>query len=209
MERDELSVQSAFDWGLGPKENGGGTESGNTETSSRYDPKAMSRIVDITDLVDDSDSEEIDDEYNVEMASKDISSSNDLDHKNGQSRKFRRGLTIAVLFVAIVAGVVGISFSVLAGKNRIVSTSASEPSDRELLLIAERVVVACSEDQLNNSLTDCQNVCHNMMCCFAKDENNCANDPTKFCAAHAGCEALMNDIPESGDSTSDLSISGP
>lgn len=39
-----------FDWGT--SRDGGGSE-GSAAPSSRYDPKAMSRIVDITDLVDD------------------------------------------------------------------------------------------------------------------------------------------------------------
>jgi len=58
-----LSARSNLDWG-------GGTESLNTFDTkdggpSRYDPKAMSRIVDITDLVDESsqDSDEDGEEY--------------------------------------------------------------------------------------------------------------------------------------------------
>ena len=58
---------SVFDWGFNPSSindnndgnsrAGSGTEASEDGPSSRYDPKVMSRIVDITDIVDESSSD--------------------------------------------------------------------------------------------------------------------------------------------------------
>lgn len=67
--RDDNSASrdSVFDWGFSRDNNSNKSKddasaSGNEGPSSRYDPKTMSRIVDITDLVDESSSEDSDDD---------------------------------------------------------------------------------------------------------------------------------------------------
>ena len=66
---------------------------------------------------------------------------------------------------------------------------------QQMLEMAERVIIACSENRLDEDLAECQNLCHSKMCCFESGDYSCESDESKECAVYAGCEALVEGIP--------------
>ena len=214
-----ISKQSCFDWGLSrdtliSTDNGSlvpgertGSESSNKgpsrEPSSRYDPKAMSRIVDITDLVDEADS---DDEEVIGHSS----GMGGVTRKNsggqtsygpggagGGSFLARQALILLALVAIIVAASLAIGFAV---PSSVLSSGGGsvEGNEQALFETAERVIVACSESALNEDMKACQKICKRNMCCFETGTYSCKTDEKKMCAAYAGCEALVEGIPTGG-----------
>ena len=220
-----ITRQSCFDWGMsldgesfgeaaGSLGSGKeGSASNNKGPSSRYDPKAMSRIVDITDLVDEAD-ESDDDEVighssgmgGVRMNGVTTKPSKSL--TPGQSRYgpsgigggdfvIRQALILVALVGIIIAASLAIGYavpsSVLGSRN-----SGGVGNEQLLLETAERVIVACSESALNEDMKSCQKICKNNMCCFETGQYSCKADEKKMCAAYVGCEALVEGIPLEG-----------
>lgn len=66
---------------------------------------------------------------------------------------------------------------------------------QELLEMAERIVLACSEDQLAMDMTQCDYLCWSARCCF---DTSC-DDVHMQCAAYAGCQVLVYGVPEDGE----------
>eukprot|EP00804_Cyclotella_cryptica_P003905 CCRYP_016100-RA/>CCRYP_016100-RA protein AED:0.31 eAED:0.31 QI:141/1/1/1/1/1/2/149/244 len=177
--------------------------------SSRYDPKAMSRIVDITDLVDDA-SESSDDEDIIGHSSeggaftvltKNGSQSNLTNPKKvygpggaGCSLVTQQFLILFALLSVIIGACVAIGYAVIDAKGMFPNPSIESDGNQQqhLLKTAERIVTACSEGRLNEDMSDCQKLCHSSMCCFDSGEYNCKEDESKACAVFAGCEALID-----------------
>ena len=114
-----------------------------------------------------------------------------------------RQVLILLSLVGIIVGAsVGIGYAVLSGGNTNGKSGTNAAAfagangengmtEQQLLEIAERVIVACSETILDNDLTECQNLCHSSMCCFESGQYSCEDDESKACAVYAGCEALV------------------
>lgn len=209
-----ISKQSCFDWGLSRDtmnsiESAAGSlvpgnersDSASKGPSSRYDPKAMSRIVDITDLVDDADSD--DDEVvghnsglgGVTRGAKSGGPARSYGPGGvgGWNLMIRQALILVALVGIIVAASLAIGFAVPSSAGGSVAGN-----EQELLETAERVVIACSESSLNDDMRACQKICTRNMCCFETGKYSCKDDEKKMCAAYAGCEALVQGIPMGG-----------
>mmetsp|Transcript_12447 Transcript_12447/g.30420 ORF Transcript_12447/g.30420 Transcript_12447/m.30420 type:complete len:240 (+) Transcript_12447:65-784(+) len=218
---------SVFDWGFQAKDSGSksgsvkSAASGEDAPSSRYDPKAMSRIVDINDLVDDSDDGDSDDDAIVGHTSGEgsvLSSTKGLSGKNKRGKKkmtlppygpggigsvaMCRQVVILVSLVAIiVAASVAIGYAVVNGPNEASGSSSSNKEERkqqQLLETAERVIVACAESHLDEDMGECQKLCRKSMCCFEGGKYGCEDDEKKNCAVYAGCANLLEGIPTDG-----------
>lgn len=172
--------------------NSGGDDS---EPSSRYDPTAMSRIVDITDLVDDED-DSSDDEAPVGRKSsmpRNHIGTMDLTgrHNNtGGGVSNKRGLLF--LSIVMILSVMGLSLVVYGSSSPKIHSEyllVNEDEEQSKLELAERVVTACSDGSLSN---ECKTLCHSKTCCFEEGEYGCQSDASKECIVYAGCEALVN-----------------
>lgn len=211
-----ITKQSCFDWGLSrdtlisadsgslvPGERSSDSAS-NKGPSSRYDPKAMSRIVDITDLVDEADSDEeevIGHSTRVGGVTKADSGGPTRSYgPGGKGGKFRQGMILLALAAIIVVASLAIGFAVPYDSSALPfgGSSSGEGNEQELFETAERVVIACSESALNEDMKACQKICKRNMCCFETGKYSCKDDEKKMCAAYAGCEALVEGIPLDG-----------
>mmetsp|Transcript_30906 Transcript_30906/g.52395 ORF Transcript_30906/g.52395 Transcript_30906/m.52395 type:complete len:231 (-) Transcript_30906:424-1116(-) len=206
-----ISKQSCFDWGLsrdtlistdggslvpGERSSDSASKGPSREPSSRYDPKAMSRIVDITDLVDEADS---DDEEVIGHSSgiggvTRKNSGGQRSYGPGGSFIARQALILLALVAIIVAASLAIGFAVPSSALSSGGGSA-EGNEQALFETAERVIIACSESALNEDMKACQKICKRNMCCFETGTYSCKTDEKKMCAAYAGCEALVEGIP--------------
>ena len=100
-------------------------------------------------------------------------------------------LILLVLLGVIIGACVALGYAVL-GTNEL-SGEHTHVGNQELFETAERVITACSESRLNEDMTECQNLCHDKLCCFdTVRKYNCENDENKACAVFAGCEALID-----------------
>ncbi len=213
-----ISKQSCFDWGLSRdtliSADGGSlvpgerssSDSASKGPSSRYDPKAMSRIVDITDLVDEADS----DEEEVIGHSSRVGGVTKADSGGGSTRSYgpggksgfsRQATILMALAAIIVAASLAIGFAVPYDSSALSfggSSSSGKGNEQALFETAERVVIACSESALNEDMKACQKICKRNMCCFETGKYSCKDDDKKMCAAYAGCEALVEGIPLDG-----------
>jgi len=180
------------------------TGDGNT---ARYSlNNTMNRITDITDLVADS-SEESDEETIVGSQShmklelglrrrgKQRNQSNAGTAGDARCMIWCRRATVFTSLVAIIVAAGVIIMHVVSNNNphegeRVAMESHRIAQQQQLLEIAERVAMACSEHNLNDDISDCQNLCHSNMCCFATGFYSCEKDENINCAVYAGCEAL-------------------
>ncbi|KAL7542482.1 hypothetical protein ACHAXR_013132 [Thalassiosira sp. AJA248-18] len=211
-----VARDSVFDWGFKNKNADGDSVAGTEASapSSRYDPKAMSRIVDITDLVDESSDGDSDDEMGHTPRPSNVSSITE-NINNGQFNKKKRHqygpggmgcrqVVILVSLVAIIAAAsVAIGYAVMnvsPTTNPYRNGEQQPQQQQQLLEIAERVITACSESHLDRDMSECQELCFESghMCCFESGEYSCENDEGKACAVYAGCEALVEGIPFDG-----------
>ncbi len=77
------------------------------------------------------------------------------------------------------------------------SLTSGEGNEHELFQIAEQVVTACAESNLDVDMSECQNLCHSRMCCF-EDESyrySCVDDVWKHCVVYAACTNLLDEFP--------------
>ena len=207
---DDTSVgrDSVFDWGssgsskvrlssIEGKESK--TKVDDEAPTSRYDPTAMSRIVDITDLVDDGDD---DDDDNIIGNSSSMPRTMHIGTINatGNKSSSKKGLVGLIILTAIVC-VVGFGY---VNNQRSSSTVSSayllvddEDGQQEKLEMAERVITACgSEGEGINK--ECQSLCKSKLCCFDDGEYGCQGDDSKDCATYAGCIALVEGVAVGG-----------
>jgi len=199
---DDTSVgrDSVFDWGssgsskvrLSSIEGKGRNPKVDDEApTSRYDPTAMSRIVDITDLVDDSDD---DDDDNIIGSSSSMPHTMNIGTAGGKrsSSSSKKGLVGGLIILAAIVCVVGFGY---VNNQRSSSVSSAyllvdEDGQQERLEMAERVVMACGQD--NGGINkECQSLCKSKLCCFDNGEYGCQGDDSKDCATYAGCIALL------------------
>jgi hypothetical protein len=70
-------------------------------------------------------------------------------------------------------------------------------NEHELFLIAEQVVTACAESNLDVDMSECQSLCHSRMCCFEdeSDRYSCVDDVSKNCVVYAACANLLDEFP--------------
>ena len=118
---------------------------------------------------------------------------------NSNCRTRYRQVVVIVSLVGIILGsAVAIGYAVIGSggdlnnvQSSYLSTSNNAGAQEELE-IAERVISACGETNLNKDKSECQTLCHGSMCCFENDdEYGCQDDLSKDCAVYAGCEALI------------------
>mmetsp|Transcript_23625 Transcript_23625/g.51157 ORF Transcript_23625/g.51157 Transcript_23625/m.51157 type:complete len:235 (+) Transcript_23625:139-843(+) len=215
-----ISNNSVFDWGTLPSSGSrdglstlasdegrpAASGEGNKEPSARYDPKAMTRITDITDLVDDTSGSDSDDDVVGSNLENGIIGRNRrlADLGSSGSALWCRQFILLVALVGIIVGAsVAIGYAVLnADPNKSPYSVAEGPQggnaevpQQQLLEIAERVVTACDKNRLNEDMKECQQLCHLNMCCFESGQYSCEDDKTKDCAVYAGCQALVVGIP--------------
>jgi len=183
----------------------------------------MSRIVDITDLVDDSDDgdSDIDDVMGSRPSTGPAATKKRQNptKTNGNKKRTRssyqasmlcRQVIILTALVAIIAGAsMAIGYAVIGfGDHNVAKNSgnaqlSSANDDKSLrgeqkkLEIAERITVACAESKLNQDMKECQKLCKSSMCCFEGSESkySCQGDDSKNCAVYAGCKALVDGKP--------------
>jgi len=205
---DDTSVgrDSVFDWGSSGSSKvrlssieGKGTKTNinNSDAeapTSRYDPTAMSRIVDITDLVDDSDD---DDDDNIIGNSSSMPHTMNIGTINTKGNKSSsRRLIYPIVIGMVLMGIVGLGYTVIANKPSTVSSAyllVDEDGQQEKLEMAERVVMACGQD--NGGINkECQSLCKSKLCCFDDGEYGCQGDDSKDCATYAGCIALVEGV---------------
>jgi len=244
---------SVFDWGHSSRDSGRSKSNGSSKNSSsnnddssknsigsaatsgptsRYDPSAMSRIVDINDLVDDDDDDDdSDSDDNVihnGHRSNNISAKNQRrKSKNRQKLKHqypsssyksplvgRQVVILTVLVGIIAAASVAIGYAVMNSDNPNNNVSGAPPTklgggsegnnndnvarqqqagagQQKLLEIAEMVIEACSEDALDEDMSQCQSLCHANMCCFEEEGYGCGAENDVDCAVYGGCQALL------------------
>ena len=168
----------------------------------------MSKVVDITDLVDDG-SDSSDDEDIIGHSSEGgafgiltKTGSNSNITKNtkgygpggsGQNFLTKQLFILFMLLGVIIGSCVAIGYAVLGARERIPQVGENlQFGNQQLLETAERVVTACSEGRLDEDMSDCQNLCHGKLCCFDSGKYNCDKDESKACAVFAGCEALVD-----------------
>jgi len=113
---------------------------------------------------------------------------------NSNCRTRYRQVVVIVSLVGIILGsAVAIGYAIIGSgdPNDNVQSSYLTGAQEELE-IAERVISACGETNLNKDKSECQTLCHGSMCCFENDdEYGCQDDLSKDCAVYAGCEALI------------------
>ena len=252
---DDLSVSeiSVLDWGSLPSF-GNKNASGNVRSSDdkndtqrrqqhttkspssiRYDPSGLTRVTDITDLVLDDSSVDIDHgqdidsddnaaERNNNNSSLEVTTGSSSDIENGRRGEGGRDESYssswlcrqAIVLIALVGVIIGASLAILYAVNNtqdynshtqspylIIPSSSSgndmdsNEKEQELIEIAERVIVACGTNKLDEDMKECQNLCRSRMCCFEESgsDYSCELDTSKDCAVYAGCEALVEGIP--------------
>mmetsp|Transcript_12236 Transcript_12236/g.26043 ORF Transcript_12236/g.26043 Transcript_12236/m.26043 type:complete len:250 (-) Transcript_12236:166-915(-) len=230
-----LSKDSVFDWGSlpsGSEDKGKAKDKEPIDVSTlanaegqraasgkdklyRYDPTNMTRITDITDLVDDSSDDNSDDEAVIGKSSSMQISGADEENCRRRKRSSRtKGsdgrmawCRHAIIFTFCVAAVGGTIGHAVTNNNSQKGASSSQEGgvrgsggdtnqeQQELLETAERVSTACSENKLNEDLSECQKLCHSMLCCFQGGDYSCEMDKGQKCAVYAGCEALVQGVP--------------
>ena len=166
---------------------------------SRYVPQTVSRIIDITDLVDNA-SDSSDDEEIIGHSATGGTMLNMTQNKaygpGGVGSRSFVAKQICILFIllgVIVGSCVAIGYAVLDVDNEDSQVGQQlQMENQQLLETAERVITACSESRLNQDLGECQDLCHSRMCCFESGKYNCEKDEKKACAVFAGCEALVD-----------------
>ena len=168
----------------------------------------MSKVVDITDLVDDG-SDSSDDEDIIGHSSEGgalgiLSKSGSNSNITKQTKGYGLGgsghnflskqLFILFMLLGIIIGsCVAIGYAVLGARETIPEIGENlHLGNQQLLETAERVVTACSEGRLDEDMSECQNLCHGKLCCFDSGKYNCGNDESKACSVFAGCEALVD-----------------
>lgn len=175
-----ITKQSCFDWGLGRdtmnslesaagsliSTNKGSGDSTSKGPSSRYDPKAMSRIVDITDLVDEADSDDDEEEVighssGLGGVKKPKSGGRQYGPGGIGGGKFmiRQALILMALVGIIVAASLAIGFAVPSSFSSGGAGGDVVGNEQQLFETAERVVMACSESALDESMKACQKIC--------------------------------------------------
>lgn len=200
--------------------NGGVGRDDDKHHGSRYDPRTMHRITDITDLVDDSSADSDDDDAvaGSRTSMEVVAATTAGDVENGRRRnngsnnngggfislRCRRAIIVVSLIAIIAAASLAIGFAVTqrnpGSRNSNPAFSVAnegphgEQPEQHLLEIAERVISACSESSLDSDMSDCQKLCHTSMCCFESGDYSCEEDESKDCAVYAGCEALIEGI---------------
>eukprot|EP00579_Thalassiosira_antarctica_P005636 CAMPEP_0201878412 /NCGR_PEP_ID=MMETSP0902-20130614/9577_1 /ASSEMBLY_ACC=CAM_ASM_000551 /TAXON_ID=420261 /ORGANISM="Thalassiosira antarctica, Strain CCMP982" /LENGTH=263 /DNA_ID=CAMNT_0048406051 /DNA_START=146 /DNA_END=937 /DNA_ORIENTATION=- len=114
--------------------------------------------------------------------------------KNINAKLLCQKALLIVAYAGIIMGTsVGVRLLVTSGDLYTHSNSDGALSEQQrLLVIAERVVLACSEHKLNEDLSDCMKLCDANMCCFEEGEHSCEDDEYRYCAVYAGCEALID-----------------
>ena len=176
---------------------GGGGGGDDSEPSSRYDPTAMSRIVDITDLVDDED-DSSDDEAPVGRKKSSMPRNHhigtmDLSHSSsGGGVSNKRGLIF--LSIVMILSIMGLSLVVYGSSSPKMNSEylmINEDEEQSKLELAERVVTACSS---GGGSKECKELCHSKTCCLEEGDYGCQNDIGKDCVVYAGCEALVNGL---------------
>lgn len=174
------------------------TATGDTNVT-RYTPNTINRITDITDLVADSSEDSDDDAIVGELGKRENDRQrNRSDDVTPGDTGFSRGCRHAMVFIALVAIIVGAGVGILYVVRNINPQNgeggATEGSrvtlQQQLLETAERVTTACSENRLNEDISACQILCHPNMCCFERGIYSCEEDENINCAVYAGCEAL-------------------
>jgi len=206
---DDTSVgrDSVFDWGSSGSSKvrlssieGKGTKTNinDAEAPSRYDPTAMSRIVDITDLVDDSDD---DDDDNIIGNSSSMPHTMHIGTINATGNKSSRRLIYPIVIAMVLMGIVGLGYTVIANNPSTVSSAYllvdDEDGQQEKLETAERVITACGQDG-GGINKECQSLCKSKLCCFDNGEYGCQGDDSKDCATYAGCIALVKGVAVGG-----------
>ena len=118
--------------------------------------------------------------------------------KGQKSNSKGRQVVVIISLVGIILGsAVAIGYAVIGSGNNVQSSylSTSNNGAQEELELAERVITACGDTNLNKDKSECQTLCHGSMCCFENDdEYGCQDDLSKDCAVYAGCEALIEGI---------------
>ena len=120
--------------------------------------------------------------------------------------KGREGSMTTLVRCVVVSSVVGtLAFASLAigytivehrldrmdGRGEIVDDGRDNDESQELFEMAERVVLACSEESLDADMSACRDACHSKMCCFETGIYSCEEEEEEDCAVYAGCEALV------------------
>lgn len=202
----EVLCDSSLDWGCQNESNKAADT--NEGPSSRYDPKAMSRIVDINDLVDEDESDDDDDDKIVSSSMPTITGAQSKKKKVGSALLYRQVLMIVALVGIIAAASVAIGYAVIRsdspdqwmpsmrGGDASLQVENDNPQEQQQLLeIAERVITACAESRLDQNMSECQQLCHGRECCFEDENYTCEDDEKKNCGVYAGCANLMNGAP--------------
>eukprot|EP01083_Nonionella_stella_P059823 156547_1 len=200
-----------------PVPRGGGSAYNGNEDVLRYDPQTMSRVTDIVDGLMD-DSSDSDSEHDVDgtrnngrtgaAATTVVENGNKRNRQSTKRTKYgpggagsalcyRQTMIIASLVAIIIGASVAIGVTILSGDpDKKPYSVGKAPSDgmgaqqqQEMLEMAERVIIACSENRLDEDLAECQNLCRSKMCCFEIGDYSCESDKSKECAVYAGCEA--------------------
>ena len=120
--------------------------------------------------------------------------------KGGSSRQRMAEVVVITTLVGIIAAAsLAIGYTVV--KHRLDSphpieggtggNDGGESQEQKFLEIAERVIMACGEEALDQDRTGCQKICLSRMCCFESGEYSCEEDEGRYCAVYAGCEALV------------------
>ena len=200
-------------------------------SSIRYDPSGLTRVTDITDLVLDDSSVDIEDSDDNNVAERknnnsslEVTTGSSSDIENGRHSKGGRDGSYSssllcrqtIVLIALVGVIIGASLAIFYAVNNtqdynshtqspylIIPSSSSgndidsNEQEQELLEIAERVIVACGTNKLDEDMKECQNLCRSRMCCFEESgsDYSCELDTSKDCAVYAGCEALVEGIP--------------
>ena len=167
---DDLDVSEASE-GVGSETNV------KAAPSSRYDPRSMLRVSDLSD-----------DEVEKESDSDDSSAIAAARAK----RSFCRPLLVILLVVGAVVGAsVGIGFLVTDGDPLAHRSAALELKEAQRLLeLAESIVAACG-DPTND---ECSKLCDPNMCCMSDIDQGdpCDDGIGRECAVYAGCTALLD-----------------
>lgn len=216
-----LNKNSVFDWGSSKDASSVSTDGagdlahlaeggGGTIGPSRYDPTVMSRIVDITDLVDDSSDDENESAivgHSTSIGGLQISARRRLSRSNSSSNINRSGGfnlhsfgSLALVTILIIGSALLIGNTIMNNNQPSIQSSAlvATSDGEELLMTAERIVLACSDHALTTDRSECQNLCNGRMCCFETDDYSCDNDDSKDCPVYAGCKALLEGVVVDG-----------
>ncbi len=111
--------------------------------------------------------------------------------RSGTRNACKAAVYASLVIFGIASVIVFISYSANSSLET-TTTNDVEETNEKMMLLAERIIRACSQFDISNEDVECQKLCEMHMCCFDQNnETNCVTDKNMDCAVHAACEVMI------------------